>query len=328
MRLEHRLTGERQHAFVALFAITCLSTAAITGCSILVFEHAGLSIEQESLLTYNSLLGFILFPFAAWYTVVRFDQIVSSLCGSLSLLLLLGPALCMFTYATTILSGRFPLQDTAFAALDRALGFDWPQQLAFFDNHPLAAAIGHLAYTSILYQAGAALLVLTLAGDAERLQDMTVAFWISCVACALVECLLPAVGAYAYYGIGAAQHSHIDLVTKDTTVALVIALREGTERTFNFCTAAGIISFPSFHACLGLLFIWTFWQTPVLKWVILALNMILIAATPLNGSHYVVDVVAGLLIAYGSIHATSAVRHALQRSARIGAVSLTRAAAA
>lgn len=328
MRVEHRLSGERRHAFAALFAVTCLATAALAGSSILIFDHAGIRIETESLLTYNTLLGIILLPFGAWYTFVRFDQHIASICGSLSLLLLLGPALCMFTYATTILSGPFPLQDATFAALDGSLGFQWPQQLAFFDSHPLVAAVGHLAYRSILYQAGVALLALTLAGDAERLQDMVVAFWTSCVACGLLAGLLPAVGAYAYYGIHAEQHTHLHLVTRDTTVSLVTALRNGTQASFNFYTAEGIISFPSFHACLGLLFIWTFWPIPVLRWLVLLLNMALIAATPMNGSHYVVDVIAGLLIAYGSVRTTLAMRQAFKSKARLRAKLLIVAATA
>lgn len=301
--------------------MTCLATAGIVAISLLTFHQAGIRIVGQSLLTYNSLLGFILLPVAVMYTLVRFDQHIASFCGSLSLLLLLGPALCMFTYATTIVGGAVPLQDAAFAALDRRLGFDWPDQLAFFDDHATVVGIGRLAYRSILYQAGFALVALTLAADAERLQDMIIAFGISCVICAVVAGLLPAVGAYAYYGVSPAQHSHIDPGIKDITVRSVMALREGRQTVFDFGTAEGIISFPSFHASLGLLFIWTFWKIPVVKWVALVLNMMLIAATPLNGSHYLIDVVAGLFVSYGSLRLTLALRQAFVSRARVRVAS-------
>jgi membrane-associated phospholipid phosphatase len=42
---------------------------------------------------------------------------------------------------------------------------------------------------------------------------------------------------------------------------------------------------------------WLFWQMPYLRWVLVPLNVAMIAVTPLLGAHYFSDVLAGLLIA-------------------------------
>jgi membrane-associated phospholipid phosphatase len=59
----------------------------------------------------------------------------------------------------------------------------------------------------------------------------------------------------------------------------------------------GIITFPSFHAALGIIFIAGLWPIPVLRWIGLIVNVLMIAATPVEGGHYFIDVLAGVVIA-------------------------------
>jgi membrane-associated phospholipid phosphatase len=66
----------------------------------------------------------------------------------------------------------------------------------------------------------------------------------------------------------------------------------------------GLISFPSYHAATALLYIWAAWRTPVLKWIVLLLNIAMLLATPLHGSHYFVDVIAGAVVAFITIRIT------------------------
>jgi hypothetical protein len=51
------------------------------------------------------------------------------------------------------------------------------------------------------------------------------------------------------------------------------------------------------HAALGLLFIFALWPVRYIGWISVLLNLTMIAATPVDGSHYFSDVVAGLTIA-------------------------------
>jgi membrane-associated phospholipid phosphatase len=59
----------------------------------------------------------------------------------------------------------------------------------------------------------------------------------------------------------------------------------------------GIITFPSLHAALGVLFPAALWRVSGVRWIALGLNSLLLMATPAYGSHYVIDVIAGILVA-------------------------------
>ena len=63
----------------------------------------------------------------------------------------------------------------------------------------------------------------------------------------------------------------------------------------------GLITFPSFHTAVAILFAWALWRTPV-AWVFgVILNGLMILATPLAGSHYVIDLVGGTVVAMVAI---------------------------
>jgi membrane-associated phospholipid phosphatase len=62
----------------------------------------------------------------------------------------------------------------------------------------------------------------------------------------------------------------------------------------------GIITFPSLHAALGLLFAAALWRVRGIKSAALVLALTLIA-TPAYGRHYFADVIAGVAAANASI---------------------------
>ncbi len=55
----------------------------------------------------------------------------------------------------------------------------------------------------------------------------------------------------------------------------------------------GLVGFPRFHAISAVLNIWAGW--PLRRWriAILPVNLMMLAATPVFGGHYLVDVLAG-----------------------------------
>jgi membrane-associated phospholipid phosphatase len=50
----------------------------------------------------------------------------------------------------------------------------------------------------------------------------------------------------------------------------------------------------------------------MVRWIALALNLAMAAATPLSGGHYFVDLVAGAILAVAAIAAASALRNAIE----------------
>src|SRR5690606_36367265 len=74
-------------------------------------------------------------------------------------------------------------------------------------------------------------------------------------------------------------------------------LRDGSHRLLVAVGSQGIITFPSLHAALAVILIAALWPIARLRWIILPLNLAMLAATPIDGSHYLFDVIAGVAVA-------------------------------
>ena len=78
-------------------------------------------------------------------------------------------------------------------------------------------------------------------------------------------------------------------------------LKDGTLRHVGGKLVTGVVSFPSYHAAAGLLFVWALWPLRWLKWPILIFNLLMLASALTIGSHYLIDLVAGLVVGFMSI---------------------------
>jgi membrane-associated phospholipid phosphatase len=63
----------------------------------------------------------------------------------------------------------------------------------------------------------------------------------------------------------------------------------------------GLVAFPSYHCIAAILFMWASWTVHSLRPFMVAVNLLMLAATPIVGGHYFVDLVAGALIVPPSI---------------------------
>ena len=70
--------------------------------------------------------------------------------------------------------------------------------------------------------------------------------------------------------------------------------------------AEGIITFPSLHAALAVIIVAALWPLRMARWVCVLINAAMLAATPIEGSHYLADVLAGLVVAAVSLAAARA----------------------
>jgi membrane-associated phospholipid phosphatase len=75
----------------------------------------------------------------------------------------------------------------------------------------------------------------------------------------------------------------------------------------------GIVTFPSFHVAAAVLLAWAGANLPLLRYPMIVLNILmLLSAIPIGG-HYLIDVIAGCLVAVGSIIAARALGGAMPR---------------
>jgi membrane-associated phospholipid phosphatase len=190
-----------------------------------------------------------------------------------------------------------PLQDSTLAAADKLLHLDWMALLGWMNAHPSLHAVFALAYASFVPQTILVLVALTMTGRSHRIRQFLLAFIVTALATIAISAWLPAEGAWSHYAITPADHPAINPVTREHHLAIFRGLRSESFRLLTGVNSEGIITFPSLHAAVGLIFILTLWPVPVIRWIGLAVNVLMIVATPIDGGHYFVDVFAGLGLA-------------------------------
>lgn len=246
--------------------------------------------------TFKVLLGIVAIGVVlAFYSIVRRDErIVAAL---YSVLVLIGFTSAAATFSYLIASLSFPLWDAEFHRWDMAFGLDWRAYLAWLNDHPAIGFAFTLAYQSIMPQIIIICVVLGLTGRCFELSVFILAFFLSCMLCVLISGVMPAMGMYVHLGLKPTDFPNLSPAAAYLHVEHMLALRDGTYHSFNLTAAQGIITFPSFHASLAVIFLRAFWSIPWLRWPSVVLNLVMIAATPIDGGHYFVDVGAGIVIA-------------------------------
>ena len=59
----------------------------------------------------------------------------------------------------------------------------------------------------------------------------------------------------------------------------------------------GVVSFPSFHTTMALAYAYGFRRAGAIGWIVGALNFVMLFSIPFFGGHYLVDMIAGVLMA-------------------------------
>jgi hypothetical protein len=174
---------------------------------------------------------------------------------------------------------------------------------AFVQRHPMLHALLHFAYLTALMQIAIITAWLSLTGQAERNSELLWTMMISLIIIVPVSGFLPALSATVYYGVpGMADHMP-DLV----------ALRSGHLAVLDLPRLQGLISFPSFHTTLGILFPYVLRRHRLALLIGVLLNAAMLAAVPTEGSHYLVDMIGGAAVAAIAIMAAAGIAARLAR---------------
>jgi hypothetical protein len=267
LRLGAHLSADYGHRFM-LIAV-CM-VASIAGLS---FMHVGPSFAQ-SLLLFGKLAGvFLIAGFSlALVQVPRYATVTRIVSG---FFLALGQHVAFITaslgLATIAASFHAPLLDATFMRWDTWLGFDWDTAAAWSAAHPWAEEALQFAYASMFWQTLFFLFVYSVRGSGEFIWF----FMVTLLSVIALSAFFPALGHAGWIG-----QEHINAL---------LAAREGSASV-----VSGIITFPSFHAALAVLFIYASRHDGRMLAVAVPLNLLLIAATPTCGGHYCVDTLAGI----------------------------------
>jgi membrane-associated phospholipid phosphatase len=163
-----------------------------------------------------------------------------------------------------------------------------------------------MAWLSVIYDTLALqpllLITILVAGGAQQRLSAYLLAWMIALALTLaIAPFTPAVAAYLYFGVTQGSIPGLQLHVAWEHVATLNAVRDGSLRQLGMDTLFGIVTFPSFHAAGAVLLGWGFHGFRLLRWPFHALNAGLFASAIFVGGHYIVDLVAGAVIAGLSI---------------------------
>jgi hypothetical protein len=145
-------------------------------------------------------------------------------------------------------------------------------------------------YLSLTLQMATVVLCLAFSGRLLWLRVYTLAFVCVVLLSIAISAMLPAAGAWPHYGLTGADSRIVPAVS--TSWPVFYGLRDGSFRLLVAVGSEGIITFPSVHAALAIIVIAALWPMPALRFVAIAINLLMLLATPIDGSHYFVDIAA------------------------------------
>lgn len=232
-------------------------------------------------------------------------------CGiALSLLVLISSYLAIST--------DYPLADPFLARLDRWLGFDGLALVKWVDGVPVLSWLLMHAYASFAPQLLVLPILLILLRQPGPAFTLVLSYGMAGFAASAISVWFPALGAHVTYGIASQALSSVNLHFGYAFLNEFHAVRDQATFVLSVATAQGILTFPSLHTAVAILCAAAASSHVLLRYPVLVLNVLMVVSTLTHGGHYLIDVLAGMVLALLALLAVAAI----QRSTLIGKVSV------
>lgn len=194
--------------------------------------------------------------------------------------------------------------DAELARIDAAFGFDWVALYRLVAAHPVLQVSGRLAYETIYFTPVAILGAFAIDGRRDRAQAMLAVFWLAALLTLVLFWFMPAMGPLGYLWHGPVPYMPASELWQPQ---LFPVLRDHGMSDVDLGRLVGLVSAPSFHTAAALLYIGCAWPMPRLRWPVFGVNVAMLLSTPIEGTHYLADMLIGGLVAGVSWWAVSRV---------------------
>lgn len=192
--------------------------------------------------------------------------------------------------------------DPKLERIDRALHFDWVSWYRMVSMHPVLQWCGETAYGSIFVTPVILLGYLAYAGRRSEARLFLINFWIGALLTLLLFHWVPARGPLAVLWQGHIPYMPISALYQSQ---LIPELRAHAMTHVDLGALRGLVCAPSFHTTAAVIFCCTAWPIRALRWPLLALNGAMLLSTPVEGTHYLADMLGGALVALVSTLVTA-----------------------
>jgi hypothetical protein len=310
LTMKRNVAGSGLLAGFVRFAFPHVSLWALTFAMALAnFAAAGFS-ERVSLdplyLTILELFyGFaFLLVLARWARPQLFDWFLHRVWGTVMCLIL------MVTFTSNLavlhfitMAQQWPYADNWLIAADRALGFDWLAYCKFMTDHETLRAYLHFFYQEVTRKGMFILpLIALMLNQRVRLYETLFMIFVTGVVVVLAAGFFPAIEPWTLL---ADQEllSRIKWTAHADHVEVLSYLRNDGPVFIDLAKLVGLATFPSYHTCLALCFTVATRGYRGINVLGVICSVSIIAATPIFGAHYLMDLISGTIITVATFYA-------------------------
>lgn len=276
-----------------LWMIVGTSFSLVALIALMAWEHLRIDPFAPSTLLFGAIVG--LFGTTSWtlrHPRTRFQRILRDISEYVGLFMLISLMGAVATYPLSATSEGYV--DPTLAGIDALLRFNWIAWYNLVAAHRSLQLVGTAAYQSIYLSPAILLGYFAWTGDRASARGFIAAFWVAALMSLMLFPLMPAEGPLAFLWRGRIPYMPESALYE---FSLIPELRHHVMSHVDLGALRGLVSAPSFHTASAILYIAAAWPFRRLRWPLLALNGAMLLSTPVEGTHYLADMIAGALVA-------------------------------
>jgi hypothetical protein len=202
------------------------------------------------------------------------------------------------------------LADSSLEHVDRMLHFDWVAWYSVVSQYALLRYAGAVAYTMMYISPLVLLGHFAWTHRQSHARQFIVTFWLAGLITLALFPLFPAEGPLAFLWHGRIPYMPASGLYQEQ---LLPELRAHRLTEVDMSALRGLVCAPSFHTVCAVLYIWAGWPIARLRWPITVMNGAMLLSIPVEGTHYLTDMLVGAMVAICAIFAVKWALHALPR---------------
>ncbi len=270
----------------------------------------GHSVEQGSLNSAIKTVGFLaIYIFAFRYVFLlqfggkplfsdefkaKWQPLLQALFEGMFYIILGWFVLRLFNHLT--MTTQIPFADEMLVRMDQALFIDWNAYFEFVASSPFIIWLMDHSYTGLTPLSLFAFIGLILMNKIENARFFAITFTVTAIVCTVFGMFFPAMAAVETLLVNKELLANFPYPPGLYHVEIIERLRSGEPQVFMFNALPGLTTFPSFHTAAGIVLLYAYRRT-FMFYPVLAYTVVMISSTPIYGGHYVVDLIAGTIVA-------------------------------
>ena len=196
---------------------------------------------------------------------------------------------------------RAPI-DPQLAQIDQFFGYHWPSIIEWAGQHPTINNILRIAYVSTMPQLALLVVILGLSGRIKELHVLILSITITATFTICWWGFFPSFGASSIYQLPAAMEALASPELGTAYGGYLVSLGLNGPQFITPSEIKGLIGFPSYHTVLA---VTALYASRTIKWIFpiyLVLNVLILPGVFVHGGHHMVDLIGGLVIAFGGLY--------------------------